>query len=65
MTRDEATKLAIEAGMTCYGAKSEKLGHSWHSYTDNIERFAALVAAKEREEMLAELRLLLKVREIE
>ena len=65
MTRDEAIKLAVEAGMTCYGAKSEKLGHSWHSYTDNIERFAALVAAKERAKMLDELRLLLKVRAIE
>ena len=65
MTRDEATKLAVEAGMTCYGAKSEKLGHSWHSYTDNIERFARLVAEKEREKILAELRLLLKVSDIE
>lgn len=41
-TRDEATKAAIEAGMTCYGCKSEKLGHSWHSYTDSIERFYAI-----------------------
>ena len=64
MTRDEAIHAAIEAGMTCYGAKSEKLGHSWHSYTDNIERFANLVAAKERKKMLAKLRLLLKVREL-
>lgn len=41
-TRDEAVKAAIAAGMTCYGCKSEKLGHSWHSYTDAVERLYIL-----------------------
>lgn len=58
MTREDAVRLAVEAGMTCYGCKSEKLGHSWHSYTYSIERFATLVAEKERAAMLSELRLL-------
>lgn len=57
-TRDEAIKAAIEAGMTCYGCKSEKLGHSWHSYTDAVERLYALAfkAGMERAAEIAEAR---------
>jgi hypothetical protein len=41
MTKDDIIRMAREAGFTewCPG---------WHAWTDELERFAALVAAAER-----------------
>ena len=52
--KDELIALAKEAGCQ----------EPYPVTNKNLERFARLVAAKEREKILAELRLLLKVREL-
>ena len=43
MTRDDITRLAREAGLT------QKPFCRWGGYSDDLMRFAALVAAAERE----------------
>ncbi len=45
MTRDDIIKLALEAEATEIGHKPP----AFHFYLSNLERFAALVAAAERE----------------
>ena len=52
MTRDDIIKLAREAGFTVrkFGDKDQVMeGDNYHIQTDEIERFAALVAEHERE----------------
>lgn len=46
MTRDDIIRLAQEAGLTLSSFCR------WSAYSDDLERFAALVAAHEREEIL-------------
>lgn len=45
MTRKDIIRMALEAGAT-------KWCPGWHVWTDELERFAALVAAAEREALL-------------
>lgn len=52
MTRDDIIRMAREAGMDidiCGGVEEVGCGDGYHLQTDLIERFAALVAAAERE----------------
>lgn len=46
MTRDDIIRTAQEAGLTLSSFCR------WSAYSDDLERFAALVAAHEREEIL-------------
>jgi hypothetical protein len=46
MTRDDITRLAREAGLT------QKPFCRWGGYSDDLMRFAALVAAAEREKFI-------------
>ena len=55
MTRDEVIALAREAGLEILSLDGEDevgCGDGYHIQTDLIERFAALVAAHERERIL-------------
>ena len=47
MNRDDVTRMAREAGFE----ELFKDSHDWVCFTEEIERFAALVAAAEREEL--------------
>jgi len=52
MTRDDIIRMAQEAGFAVrkFGDKDQVMeGDNYHIQTDEIERFAALVAAAERE----------------
>ncbi len=52
MTRDDIIRMAREAGFAVrkFGDKDQVMeGDNYHIQTDEIERFAALVAAAERE----------------
>lgn len=59
MTKDELIEMAKDAGFRVFGDKivAADNGISGDA-SQSIERFAALVAAKEREKILDELRLL-------
>jgi len=54
MTKDDIIKLAREAGFTASNGFSQLIvrhsNGSWVDIAENLERFAALVAAAEREE---------------
>jgi hypothetical protein len=50
MNRDDITRMAQEAGFYIDPEGEILEGDGWHIQTDIVERFAALVAAAEREE---------------
>jgi len=55
MTREDIIRMAREAGYTIreFDGEFEVMdGDNYHIQTDTVERFAALVAAHEREECL-------------
>jgi len=49
MTKDDIIRMAHEAGWRVDSEGEILEGDGWHIQTDIVERFAALVAASERE----------------
>ena len=49
MTRDDIIRMAREAGFMVVSEGEAETGAWYECFTDEIERFAALVAAAERE----------------